>query len=162
MKLRKEPGAGRSGKAPGETGYELQFVAAQPAGPASGWQTTSTCLRVSGNMRVTKGPLVTRLHLEAAILLAPASGQDGKQGEARVLDITYDHRVTLGPKDLKILVPKNAVRAPLRDRPEMDRLKLLGRRPKPGWYRGGGPLRWWRRHKGRRAGRPARRRPRRH
>ncbi len=146
MKLQRETAAKSSEGAKGAT-YRLVLSSGRPAGPKDGWQSRARCRSLVGRMTVAKGPVVTKLSLSAVIDLEPA---DGKSSPPQTLELVYHHEVQLAPKDLGIEAPK-AEPAPVRMRPELDRLELLGRRPKPGWYRGGGPVRWWRRHRNRRS-----------
>ncbi len=65
--------------------------------------------------------------------------------EGHWVSVAYRHRVE--GLDEPLAIPP-AEPAPVRLRPERDRRALLGSQGPPGWYRGGGPVRWWRRHHG--------------
>jgi hypothetical protein len=91
----------------------------------------------------------------AAELKAVYSHPTDSARRARVaLELT--HRIDPRGTKKPITIPK-AIPAPVRRRPELDRRALLKNTPRPGWYRGGGPVRAWRRKRARRH-RPKRKR----
>ncbi len=88
---------------------------------------------LSGKLRLgPAGQVPEGLELKAELLV-----------EGHWVSVAYRHRFQA--LEEPIAVPP-AEPAPVRLRPERDRRALLGTQGPPGWYRGGGPVRWWRRH----------------
>ena len=117
------------------------------------WAKNMKVSALSGRLvfeRATGAPLLVRIK---ATYRFPK-----RQGTAQVT-LSLNDTLTRKSEAYRIQVPE-APTAPIRRRPQEDRRILLGPTPKPGWYRAGGPTRWWRKHHpGRRTQRKMQRHP---
>jgi hypothetical protein len=90
------------------------------------------------------------------------NGGDGKKPRNQKTDrrvaveLSLTHKLDPSSPNEPITIP-DSIAAPVRDRNALDRRALLGNTPRPGWYRGGGPVRAWLQRK-KRSGRARRRR----
>jgi len=103
------------------------------------WATTMNVSALSGRLvfdRATGVPMF--VHIEATYGFS-------KDGTPAQVTLHLKATLTKEPKAFRIQIPK-AQAAPIRRRPQEDRRALLGPTPRPGWYRAGGPIRWWRSH----------------
>lgn len=101
------------------------------------WRKTVNVSRLNGFFHLDdETAMPVTLEFEAEYTFNTADGEKVSAG------ISYKHEIEIPSDPLIIEIPE-AVEAPVRKRESLDRRALLGRLPRPGWHRGGGPVRSW-------------------
>lgn len=126
--------------------------ATQPLRPHEKWRNTVKVEALQGEIRFHK-----KSALPIQVTIHAKYGFHTPQGVRVQTKLHYSHTVQIHDSSKRIAIPE-AQMAPVRRRDVLDRRALLGRLPRPGWYRGGGPVRDWRRRR-RAARRTSRRGP---